>query len=99
MRTELLIQLESVKKGAGVLLALINKKRQQLITELHQRKKSNVTDLYKKIKWEESAMSQHLRVLREARFILTERDSKVIYYSLNYDRFAEVDGLLKAIIQ
>jgi DNA-binding transcriptional ArsR family regulator len=43
--------------------------------------------------------SQQLAILRQGRFVKTERDGKIVYYSINYDRFAQVDKLIKEIIK
>jgi DNA-binding transcriptional ArsR family regulator len=48
---------------------------------------------------EQAVASQHLRILREGRFVNTERSGKEIYYSLNYERFAEVDRVAKEMLK
>jgi DNA-binding transcriptional ArsR family regulator len=58
-----------------------------------------VTDIYKKLNIEQVAASQQLAILRESRFVSTKRDGHIIYYSLNYERFAQVDKLSKDILK
>jgi DNA-binding transcriptional ArsR family regulator len=87
------------KKGANVLRALNNPKRQTIIKLIHVSQPIKVTDIYKKLKIEQSVASQQLAILREGRFVNTKRDGKIIYYSLNYDRFAQMDKLIKQILK
>jgi DNA-binding transcriptional ArsR family regulator len=60
---------------------------------------SPVLSLMKRLRMEQSPASQHLRILREAGFVNTERSGKEIYYSLNYERFAEVDWVAKEMVK
>jgi DNA-binding transcriptional ArsR family regulator len=85
------------KKGALVLRALNNPKRQTIIKLIKERQPIKVTDIYKKLNIEQAVASQQLAILREGRFVNTKRDGHIIYYSLNYDRFEQVDKLSKGI--
>jgi DNA-binding transcriptional ArsR family regulator len=85
------------KKGALVLRALNNPKRQTIIKLIQERQPIKVTDIYKKLNIEQAVASQQLAILREGRFVNTKRDGHIIYYSLNYDRFEQVDKLSKGI--
>jgi DNA-binding transcriptional ArsR family regulator len=42
-----------------------------------------VTELHTRTKSEQSIMSQHLKVLKNANLVFTEREEKRIYYSVN----------------
>lgn len=95
----LLIDQQKLKDGAGVLRALNNKLRQVIIKSIDKSGKTNVTSLYRKLRLEQSLVSQHLRILREARFVKTEREGKEVFYSINYDRFEQVDKLIKELSQ
>jgi DNA-binding transcriptional ArsR family regulator len=97
MEKELPFDANTTKKGAYVLRALNNKNRQSIIKLIHGSRPINVTDIYKKLKLEQSVASQQLAILRQGRFVKTERDGKIVYYSINYDRFAQVDKLIKEI--
>jgi DNA-binding transcriptional ArsR family regulator len=83
----------------GVLRGLNNRIRQQIINFIHKEGRVNVSTIYKKLHIEQSIVSQHLCILREARFVNTEKAGKEIYYSINYERFAEVDRLRKKILK
>ncbi|MBC7586874.1 MAG: helix-turn-helix transcriptional regulator [Chitinophagaceae bacterium] len=87
------------KKAALILRAVNHKLRQQMIKLIDDKKKITVTELYVKLRLEQSVASQHLAILRRAGIVSTERDGKFIYYSVNYARVEEVvkhvDELLK----
>ncbi len=54
-----------------------------------------VTEIYVKLRLEQSVASQHLAILRRAGIVVTQRDGKFIYYAVNYDRIAEVNQFVE----
>jgi DNA-binding transcriptional ArsR family regulator len=82
-----------LKKGAGVLRALNHKLRQQMLMQIHRKERISVTELYVKLRLEQSVASQHLAILRQAGFVTTERDGKQIFYSVDYERLKAVQTL------
>jgi DNA-binding transcriptional ArsR family regulator len=66
---------------------------------IHGSRRINVTGIYKKLKIQQSVASQQLAILRQDRFVNTERDGKIIYYFINYDRFAQVDKVSKDVLK
>lgn len=80
----------AVKKASMVLRAINHKLRQQIIKMLEEHKKMTVTEIYVKLRLEQSVASQHLAILRRAGVVITERDGKFIYYALNSKRIAEI---------
>jgi DNA-binding transcriptional ArsR family regulator len=99
METALAIDTQLLKGGAGVLRALNNRARQSIVKFIHKEKKVNVSTIYKKLRMEQSVASQHLRILRDGEFVITERQGKEIYYTLNYERFANVDRVAKELLK
>ena len=85
---------ETTRKGAHILRALNNGLRLKLLKLIHSHQCLNVTTIYNKLRIEQSVASQHLGILREARFVKTQRIGKEIYYSLNYERLAQVNQLV-----
>ncbi|HMS52298.1 MAG TPA: metalloregulator ArsR/SmtB family transcription factor, partial [Chitinophagales bacterium] len=59
--------------------------------------KLTVTEIYVKLRLEQSVASQHLAILRRAGVVVTERDGKYIYYTLNHDRINEISGLIEEL--
>ena len=90
----LTINLLNIKKAALVLRAINHKLRQQMLKQIDVQGRITVTELYVKLRLEQSVASQHLAILRKAGFVKTERDGKFIYYSVNTDRLQEVNELV-----
>lgn len=88
-----------LKKGALVLRAVNHKLRQQLLHLMHKKGPVSVTDIYVKLRLEQSVASQHLAILRRAGFVKTERQGKQIFYSVNYDKLEEVQRLVQELVK
>ena len=58
-----------------------------------------VTEIYIKLRLEQSVASQHLAILRRADVLTTERDGKFIYYSINTKRMEEIAALVEKLAQ
>lgn len=87
---QLFIDVQHLKKAALVFRAVNHKLRQQMMKLLHEKKKMTVTEIYVKMRLEQSVASQHLAILRRAGFVNTERNGKFVYYAVNYMRLDEV---------
>lgn len=83
-----------LRKAVLVLRAVNHKLRQQIVHLLEENKKLTVTEIYVKLRLEQSVASQHLAILRRAGVVATDRDGKYIFYSLNYPRIGEISGLV-----
>lgn len=75
-------RIESFKKAAMIYRAVNNPVRLSILSELFNGPMS-VTNLYVKLRMEQSVMSQHLAILRNARWVITKRDGKHVVYSIN----------------
>ncbi|MCC6186565.1 MAG: helix-turn-helix transcriptional regulator [Chitinophagaceae bacterium] len=80
----------AVKSAAMTLRAINHKLRQQIIKLLNEQKTMKVTEIYVKLRLEQSVASQHLAILRRANIVNTVRDGKFIHYSLNPEKIASV---------
>lgn len=88
----------AVKSAAMTLRAINHKLRQQIIRLLEENKRMNVTDIYVKLRLEQSVASQHLAILRRANIVTTVREGKFIHYSLNHNRIAAVAKFVTDLI-
>lgn len=86
------------KKASLILRSINHKLRQQIIKLLDEHQKMTVTELYVKLRLEQSVASQHLAILRRAGIVSTTREGKFIYYSVNYSRLNDVVGFVKALV-
>jgi len=91
------IQLDyaDLRKAVLVLRAVNHKLRQRIIDLLENNQTMTVTDIYIKLRLEQSVASQHLAILRRAGVVLTERQGKFIYYSLDTDRLNQISRLVE----
>ena len=80
------------------LRAVNHKLRQQIVKLLEENKRMNVTDIYVKLRLEQSVASQHLAILRRANIVRTEREGKFIHYSLNVPRIGNVAKFVTDLI-
>jgi DNA-binding transcriptional ArsR family regulator len=97
--SELKIDVIQLKKAALVLRAVNHKLRQQMLKLLHQSGQMTVTQIYVKLRLEQSVASQHLAILRKAGFVNTLRDGKFIYYSVNYARLEQVHKVVHDLLK
>lgn len=75
----------------GLLDALADETRLEILTFLQRRREASVTDIQSHMKREQSAISHHLSCLRSCGLVSTRRDGRNIYYSLNgKDRVAKI---------
>lgn len=94
----LTVELLNVKKAAIILRAINHKLRQVILKLIDERGKVTVTEIYMHLRLEQSVASQHLAILRKARFVKTERDGKFIYYSVNYRRLQELNKFVQELL-
>ena len=93
------IQLDysDLRKAVLVLRAVNHKLRQRIIDLLEENDSMTVTDIYIKLRLEQSVASQHLAILRRAGVVLTDRQGKFIYYSLDKERLAQISRLVEEL--
>jgi DNA-binding transcriptional ArsR family regulator len=93
------IQLDyaDLRKAVLVLRAVNHKLRQRIIDLLEENDSLTVTDIYIKLRLEQSVASQHLAILRRARVVNTDREGKFIYYSLDRERLAQISRLVEEL--
>jgi DNA-binding transcriptional ArsR family regulator len=69
------------ERAADFLKALANDQRLMILCHLIEGPMS-VSELNARVSLSQSALSQHLAVLREAQIVATERQSQTVFYSL-----------------
>ena len=92
------VDYNALKKAALVLRALNHKLRQQLLKLIKEEKKITVTEIYVRLRLEQSVASQHLAILRKAGIVNTERDGKFIFYTVNFKRLDEISQFVKDLV-
>ena len=98
-KEDLKVDAIQLKKASLIFRAVNHKLRQQIIKFINQHGRITVTQIYVKLRLEQSVASQHLAILRKAGFVVTERDGKFIYYSVNQARLAEVHKIAQDLLK
>lgn len=88
-----------MKKAALILRAINHKLRLQIVKLIQEHQKITVTEIYVKLRLEQSVVSQHLAILRRAGLVITQRDGKFIYYTINYSRMKEVVAFVEDLLK
>ena len=92
------VDLLHAKKAAMILRALNNKLRQQIVKLIDEQKKVTVTEIYVKLRLEQSVASQHLAILRRAGIVSTIREGKFIFYNVDYARLEQVNQFVENLV-
>jgi DNA-binding transcriptional ArsR family regulator len=95
---ELSFEVVNLKNGLLIFRAINHRLRLQIVRLLHEHGRMTVTDIFVKLKLEQSVASQHLAILRKAGFVDALRNGKFIYYSVNYARMNQVTETGKRLI-
>lgn len=69
-----------------MLKTLSNKVRQKVVKTLYMETELSVTQLCNMIGISQSALSQHLAIMRKSNVVKTRRDAQTIYYSLQGEK-------------
>lgn len=89
---------DKLQNAALVIRAINHPLRKKIIELINGRDKITVTQIYVELRTEQSVASQHLAILREAKWLNTRRDGKFIYYSINEERFNQINEVLEQIL-
>lgn len=95
---QLQVDLLNVKKASLILRAINHKLRQQILKLIDEQGRITVTEIYVKLRLEQSVASQHLAILRKAGFVKTERDGKFIYYTVNTARLEDLNKFTESLL-
>ncbi len=93
------INKEKLLVSSEVLRALAHPLRMQILEFIDQNEMINVNKIYNTLKLEQSITSQHLRILRLAGLVETERNGKFIHYSINYDKVGNAVEAIKGFLE
>jgi DNA-binding transcriptional ArsR family regulator len=96
-KTAIKIDYADLKRAAGVLRSVNHKLRQQILQLLEENGRLTVTEIFVRLRLEQSVASQHLAILRHANVVKTERDGKFIYYTLNIPRLDELASIVSEL--
>lgn len=99
MNKELPLQLHLFEEGAMLMRAMNNELRQEILDYLHKNGRLRVFEIYKGLHVEQTVVSLHLGILRQAGFVNAKREGQSIYYSINYERLDKVQHKLQELLK
>jgi DNA-binding transcriptional ArsR family regulator len=102
MNTELAtykIDALAIKKASLLIRSINHKLRQSILKLLEENDKLTVTEIYVKLRIEQSVASQHLAILRTAGYLKTTREGKNIFYQANKEKIEFTQDVLKTLLQ
>ena len=85
-KAKVIINQEKLADSSEILRALAHPLRMRILEFIDQNDEINVNKIYNTLRLEQSITSQHLRILRIAGLVETNREGKFIHYSINYER-------------
>jgi len=94
---------KTAAKKAVLVFRAVNHPLRQRIAELLQEeeaagRKMTVTDLYIKLRLEQSVASQHLAIMRRQGVVKTERSGKFIYYRVDTERIDAINEAAEKLV-
>jgi DNA-binding transcriptional ArsR family regulator len=96
---DLKLDFEALRKAAIVLRAINHKVRQKILLLIHKKGEITVSEIYYKLRLEQSVTSSHLAILRKANMVRTKRIGQNIFYTVDYDHLLQVEDGAKLIIR
>ena len=89
---------EKLETSSAMLRALAHPLRLQILEFIDKNEGINVNKIYNSLDLEQSITSQHLRILRLADLVKTEREGKFIHYTIDYDRIETMNRAIRAFL-
>jgi len=93
-KAKVVLKPNELEESSEILRALAHPLRMKILEFIDNHDSINVNKIYNTLKLEQSITSQHLRILRNAGVVNTEREGKFIHYHINYDK---VNSVLRAV--
>lgn len=87
-----------LRKAAHVYRSINHPLRQQMLRLIHQKGTITVTELYIKLRLEQSVASQHLAILRRSGLVTAERRAKNIFYSVDYSTLDQLHNVTASLL-
>jgi DNA-binding transcriptional ArsR family regulator len=93
--TNPMISSTELETSTEVLRALAHPLRMKILEFIDRNEMINVNRIYSSLQLEQSITSQHLRILRHAGLVETERRGKFIHYRLRYNKLKNTIGAIR----
>lgn len=84
------LQLDDLNLAGSIFRAINHPLRLNIVRLVDEFERLTVTQIYFKLRIEQSVASQHLAILRESEILVATRDGKHIHYALNHNRMQAI---------
>ncbi len=84
-KTKVVFNSEKLDYSSELMRALAHPLRLKILEFIDSHEKINVNKIYKSLDLEQSITSQHLKILKMAGVVHSNKDGKYIHYHINYD--------------
>lgn len=84
------LKLEELKLASTIFRSINHPLRLTMVNLIDEFGRLTVTQIYFKLRVEQSVASQHLAILRESGIVTATRDGKHIYYAMNHARLQAI---------
>ena len=98
-KIHLSIPSDKLEVSSTLLRALAHPLRLKILAFIDKHQSISVNKIYTSLDLEQSIASQHLRVLRLAELVKTEREGKFVHYSVDYARIEKAVGAIRNFLQ
>jgi DNA-binding transcriptional ArsR family regulator len=89
----------NIENASQIIRAIAHPLRLQILEFIDKNKGTNVNKIYTSLGLEQSITSQHLRTLRLAGVVETQRDGKQIYYTLQHKYIQVINQAIKEFLE
>ena len=97
-KTKVTFSAEKLAYSSELMRALAHPLRLKILEFIDKHGQIHVNKIYNTMGLEQSITSQHLRILRLAGVVHTERDGKFVIYSINYPIVERAKGAVKKFL-
>lgn len=88
---------DQLESAGEIIRALAHPLRLKIINFIDKNPATNVNNIYNSLQLEQSITSQHLRILRLANLVNSDRDGKEIRYSVNIEKIKKITEAIKGL--
>ena len=97
-RLPLIDKEEEIDKAIKVFRAIHHPLRKEILKLLDEKQQARVTEIYVDLGLEQSVASAHLKILREAKIVETERKGQEILYIPSYNNLTKLERIVSEIV-
>lgn len=87
------------KKALYLLRAINHPLRLSILKLIDEKQKITVTEIHKSLNIHQAIASQNLAVLKRAGFLQTKKESKFVYYTLQYNFILHFSKTISSLIE